>query len=252
MQLKTEYLENQSRRNNIRVSGIPEAERESWEDSEAKVKAVIKEKLQINVDIERAHRVDKRKSHKKNTNQPRTIVCRLRDWKQREAVIRKARKIKPYGLYVSEDLAPETLQKREAQISKLKATRESGKIAYFILDRLKSYSPWQTSLNSLPFYDLDEDEFQITLYEFATGGYINYDPDILTSLNFKPLLCESYKYFSLCKDLDPDSNFFNEIGGCEYYIEESFNMSEKQNRLNLNSSSKMDLSLSLLHASEYS
>lgn len=136
MQLKTEYLENQSRRNNIRVSGIPEAEKESWEDSEAKVKAVIKEKLQIDVDIERAHRVDKRKSHKRNANQPRTIVCRLRDWKQREAVIRKARKIKPYGLYVSEDLAPETLQKREAQIPKLKAAKESGKIAYFILDRL--------------------------------------------------------------------------------------------------------------------
>ena len=137
MQLKTEYLENQSRRNNIRVSGIPEAEGETWDDSEAKVKAVIKEKLQIDVDIERAHRVERRKSSKRqNTNQPRTIVCRLRDWKQREAVVRKARKVKPEGLYVSEDLAPETLLKREAQIPKLKAAKESGKIAYFILDRL--------------------------------------------------------------------------------------------------------------------
>ena len=57
MQLKTKYLENQYRRNNIRVSGIPEAVGETWEDSEAKVKAVIKEKLQIDVDIERAYRV---------------------------------------------------------------------------------------------------------------------------------------------------------------------------------------------------
>ena len=137
MQLKTEYLENQSRRNNIRVSGIPEAVGETWEVSEAKVKAVIKEKLQIDVDIERAHRVERRKpSKRQNTNQPRTIVCRLRDWKQREAVVRKARKVKPEGLYVSEDLAPETLLKREAQIPKLKAAKESGKIAYFILDRL--------------------------------------------------------------------------------------------------------------------
>ena len=43
---------------NIRVSGIPEAVGETWEVSEAKVKAVIKEKLQIDVDIERAHRVE--------------------------------------------------------------------------------------------------------------------------------------------------------------------------------------------------
>ena len=47
---------------------------ETWEVSEAKVKAVIKEKLQIDVDIERAHRVERRKSGKKqNTNQPRTV-----------------------------------------------------------------------------------------------------------------------------------------------------------------------------------
>ena len=110
---------------------------ETWEVLEAKVKAVIKEKLQIDVDIERAHRVERRKpSKRQNTNQPRTIVCRLRVWKQREAVVRKARKVKPEGLYVSEDLAPETLLKREAQIPKLKAAKESGKIAYFILDRL--------------------------------------------------------------------------------------------------------------------
>ena len=71
MQLKTEYLENQSRRNNIRVSGIPEAVGETWEVSEAKVKTVIKEKLQIDVDIERAHRVERRKpSKRQNTNQP--------------------------------------------------------------------------------------------------------------------------------------------------------------------------------------
>ena len=102
--------------------------------SRLQVKAVIKDKLQIDMDIERAHRVERRKSSKRqNTNQPRTIVCRLRDWKHREAVVRKARKVKPEGLYVSEDLAPETLLKREAQ--KLKAAKESGKIAYFILDR---------------------------------------------------------------------------------------------------------------------
>ena len=135
---KMEYLENQSRRNNIRVNGIPESDNETWEDAEVKVKRAIKEKLDQEVDIERAHRVERRKtkSGQANQNQPRTIVCRLRDWKQREQVLRRARKEKPADLYISEDLSPVTLQKRESQIPKLKAAKEAGKIAYFVLDRL--------------------------------------------------------------------------------------------------------------------
>ena len=86
--LKLEHLENQSRRNNIRVSGIP------------KSKVAIKTKLGMDVDRERVHRVERRmKSYSSNTsgganassnlpNQPRLIVCRMRDWKQREAVKR--------------------------------------------------------------------------------------------------------------------------------------------------------------------
>ena len=111
---KMEYLENQSRRNNIRVKGIPESDNETWEDVEVKVKRAIKGKLDLDVDIERAHRVERRKtkSGQANQSQPRTIVCRLRDWKQREQVLRKARKEKPADFYISEDLSPVTLQKR--------------------------------------------------------------------------------------------------------------------------------------------
>ena len=57
---KLEYLENQSRRNNIRVSGIPESPDETWEVAEAKVKQAIQEQLGVDVDIERAHRVERR------------------------------------------------------------------------------------------------------------------------------------------------------------------------------------------------
>ena len=135
---KMEYLENQSRRNNIRVNGIPEYDNETWEDAEVKVKRAIKDNLDIEVDIERAHRVERRrtKSGQANLNHPRTIVCRLRDWKQRELVLRKARREKPTDLYISEDLSPATLQKREPRIPKLKAAKQADKIAYFVLDRL--------------------------------------------------------------------------------------------------------------------
>ena len=59
---KLEYLENQSPRNNIRVSGIPEEPGETWEKVEEKVKAAVREKLDLDIDIERAHRVEKRKA----------------------------------------------------------------------------------------------------------------------------------------------------------------------------------------------
>ena len=51
-------------------------------------------------------------------------------------MIREARKIKPSGVYVAEDLARATLIKREGQIAKMKEARKAGKMAYFVLDRL--------------------------------------------------------------------------------------------------------------------
>ena len=80
---KIEYQENQSRRNNIRVFGIPESAGETWEMAKTRVRDAIKEKLNIEVDIERAHLhlVERRKSGGINQHQadakPRVIVCRL-------------------------------------------------------------------------------------------------------------------------------------------------------------------------------
>ena len=137
--LKAEYLENQSRRNNIRVSGIPESDdKETWEETESKVQKVVEEKLGIKLEIERAHRVERRKRQERsgNADKPRTIVCRFKSWKQKEQVLMKARKNKPVGLFISEDLALATLKKRELLIPQLKAAKEAGKIAYFVLDKL--------------------------------------------------------------------------------------------------------------------
>ena len=74
--------------------------------------------------------------HAKKSGQPRTIVCRLKNWKQKEAVVRKAMKEKPVGLLICEDPSVATLEKRANQVEKLKAAKKAGKTAYFILDRL--------------------------------------------------------------------------------------------------------------------
>ena len=92
------------------------------------------EKLDMEVDIEPGHRVERKKKPEaaKKSGQPRTIVCRLKNWKQKGAEVRKATKEKPVGLFICEDPSVATLEKRANQVEKLKA----AKTAYFILDRL--------------------------------------------------------------------------------------------------------------------
>ena len=84
-----EYLENQSRRNNVKILGIPEDDDEkSWDDTESKVKEAIKNKLGIEdeIKIERAHRIGKRSTddgkqrnswHGTRSNGPRPIVAKI-------------------------------------------------------------------------------------------------------------------------------------------------------------------------------
>ena len=134
---KATYLENQSRRNNVRIEGIVEEPRESWESTEGKVKEMLTEKLQMESPpaIERAHRTGKDKKPD-GTPKPRTIVCKLYDWKEREAILKAARRVKPHGIHIYEDLAEETMAKRRELLPKLKRAKEEGKIAYFSYDKL--------------------------------------------------------------------------------------------------------------------
>eukprot|EP00112_Aurelia_sp_Birch-Aquarium-sp1_P001794 Seg1195.3 transcript_id=Seg1195.3/GoldUCD/mRNA.D3Y31 product="hypothetical protein" protein_id=Seg1195.3/GoldUCD/D3Y31 len=50
---RSDYLENQSRRNNLKISGIPEKENgfETWAETEQLVKKAMKDKLKITTEI---------------------------------------------------------------------------------------------------------------------------------------------------------------------------------------------------------
>ena len=58
-----EYLENTSRRSNVKLIGIPENESETWDESEEIFKSQVKSALKIpeDLDIERAHRVGQKR-----------------------------------------------------------------------------------------------------------------------------------------------------------------------------------------------
>ena len=66
-------LEHCSRRNNIRIDGIKEHNKESWEECERRVHLMLKELLDMeNVEIEPA-----RRAGRKSRNKPRTIVYKI-------------------------------------------------------------------------------------------------------------------------------------------------------------------------------
>eukprot|EP00794_Sanderia_malayensis_P008413 gene8413-9313_t len=103
-----EYLENQSRHNNVELIGVPEsANAESWEESEEIFKENVKSALQIDdageMAIERKHCVGI-KGVKKSRN--------------------------------GEDLAQRTLEKRQAQKPELAKARQEEKLAYFVAGKL--------------------------------------------------------------------------------------------------------------------
>ena len=139
-------LEDHSRRNNIKIEGLPEADGgENWEQTAACVSKLIKDKLEISEEvlIERAHRVGQRSSQK-----PRSVIAKFLRFKDREAILKNSRKLKGTNIYVNEDLCEASRAKRREQLPKLREARSLGKIAYFshtkliIKDRPQNPQDW--------------------------------------------------------------------------------------------------------------
>ena len=126
---KCDYMENQSRRNNLVFTGFAWVREcfESWEDCESKVKAYMKEGMGTTgrLEIERAHRVEK------------AIVVRFLSYKQKMLVLTNARKLKTSNgydnIYVKEDFS-ETLQKKHQALMTLqRELRQKGYSANCVL-----------------------------------------------------------------------------------------------------------------------
>ena len=146
-----EYMENQSRRNNVKILGLREdKEKEtSWEETEKIVKNVIRNQFQIKEDIhiERAHRVGKPRplgshddtSDNDDADRPkltRPIIAKFTFWKQKEKVLRAARQKKAKDIRLFPDFAKRTIDRRAEKIPELIEQRKKGKIAYLVMDKI--------------------------------------------------------------------------------------------------------------------
>ena len=148
---KQEYLENYSRRNNVKILGIQEKDRkdgnETWEECEEKAVEAIKTQLKITEDlkIERAHRVGKPRPQFRHVdgnriaNKPRPIFVRFHSWKVKEKVVQAARRIRPDGMKFFEDFSKRTLDRRKEMIPKLIKKRKEGKRVFLVMDKIVEY-----------------------------------------------------------------------------------------------------------------
>ena len=57
-------------------------------------------------------------------------------FKERDAIIRAARTVKPRGVYVSEDYSQRVITRRKELLPQVKEARERGKVAYMSFDKL--------------------------------------------------------------------------------------------------------------------
>eukprot|EP00112_Aurelia_sp_Birch-Aquarium-sp1_P021286 Seg5693.3 transcript_id=Seg5693.3/GoldUCD/mRNA.D3Y31 product="hypothetical protein" protein_id=Seg5693.3/GoldUCD/D3Y31 len=121
----------------------------SWDATEAKVKEQIKTALGIedNLVIERAHRTRRSSNNRpsggfgassrmQNPNEPRPIIAKFLNWKDKERVLKQAREKKPQGIMFVADFSKRTLDKTRSKIPDLLEARKAGKTAYFVMDEL--------------------------------------------------------------------------------------------------------------------
>ena len=88
-----DYIENQTRRNNLRIDGVIESPAETWADTEAAVRKTLAASLKLserhaNIRIERAHRT----GGDNHSDKPKTVVVKFESYKDRDTVMRAALK----------------------------------------------------------------------------------------------------------------------------------------------------------------
>ncbi|XP_065645816.1 uncharacterized protein LOC136076270 [Hydra vulgaris] len=134
---KLAELEDRSRRNNLRFTGIEEDENETWELSEEKIQNVLKTKLgfKSNVEIERAHRTGKKSSDGKKYN--RTIIVKFLNYKDKKTALDNYVQLKLWNdrFYVNEDYSERTLELRKQLFKEAKDLRAKGKYAKVVYNK---------------------------------------------------------------------------------------------------------------------
>ena len=76
-----------------------------------------------------AHRSKRSKSNN-NSGKPRTIVCKLLNYKQKKEILRNTKKLKGSNIFIYESFCYETMQYQKKLWEEVRNLRSQGKITY--------------------------------------------------------------------------------------------------------------------------
>ena len=155
---KLDDLENRSRRQNIVIRGVHEDEKESWEQTEKKVRDVISERLNISVTeqmVERAHRTGKR-----NPGRDRPIVCKLLSDKTKSEILKNCKKLRGSKIFIEQDYSYRVRAERQKLKVHMTEARKKGHYAYL----------------HFRYLNIDGKNFSLNDLETDSGGESTNDP----------------------------------------------------------------------------
>lgn len=132
-----------SRGFNLRFVGLPEEEDPQKEDCIEKIQQLIFTRLQINADIENAHRVGRVQNGK-----PRHVIAKFLRRPERYSVLRQRYAFKVDKVMVFEDVIAKDLEARRKLAAVVQDARQNGKKTRFVKGDLiiegKKYTPAST------------------------------------------------------------------------------------------------------------
>jgi hypothetical protein len=137
LEIQQDNLEAQSRRNNLIFRGIAEDERETWDQTEEKLRAFMVDKLCFtqgeadSIDIERAHRLP-------GKGKGRLVITKFLSYKGREKVLRTARdKLRDPDFSVREDYTKRVRDVRSRLFPFMRDARNKNNNASISYDKLR-------------------------------------------------------------------------------------------------------------------
>lgn len=134
LEVKNDYLENQSRRNNLVFIGVDEKSSETWDECKSVLIETVRRETGVvldEMDIERAHRIGS------GNKKPRPLIAKFLHFKKREDVLQSRRSIKGGKLFIREDFSARVLEERRKLMPRLKEAKDSGQKAFLTFNKLK-------------------------------------------------------------------------------------------------------------------
>ena len=119
------YVEDSSRRSSLRFRGVPEQPWETWEQCQARILRILKEKMDISPEIERAHRIGKRER-----GIIREVIVKFLRFPDKEYIFNNRHRLSSSGIFVKEDFSNDTAELRRSFQGDIREARERGLIAY--------------------------------------------------------------------------------------------------------------------------